>query len=275
MAKILNKNYTKEDIFSIVRNTAIEELLPRFAKVSESKKNDGSLITESDLIVQKQVESELYELDPDILFLGEEMSAQEQNTILQNKDKAIWVLDPLDGTTNFAAGIPYYSVSLALIDKGEIVFGLVYDPERDECFVAEKNNGAYCLSKGTTTIPLKNETQTIELKDAVACIDLKRLPGELATRLVSQHPFRSQRSFGGVALDWCWLAAGRFDVYLHGKQNIWDYAAGHLVFTETGGASSTLEGEPLFINQLLPRAGVAALNHQLFQEWAAWLEVPN
>jgi len=263
-----NRSWNTTELVSIIRDVAIEELLPRFAKVKQSKKADGSILTEADLAVQKKIESKLKELDSSILFLSEEMTEQEQENILQQTDKSVWILDPLDGTTNFAAGIPYYAVSLALIEKGKTVLGIVFDPERDECFVAEIGLGAKLNES-----EIEKNLSEIQLSNAVACIDLKRIPENLAIKIVTQHPFRSQRSYGGVALDWCWLAIGRFNVYLHGKQNIWDYAAGHLIFSEAGGTSSTLSGEPVFVQGLEPRSGVAALNEDLFNEWASWLEI--
>ena len=232
---------------------------------------DGSLLTVADVAVQNKIRFELEKLDSEILFLSEEMSEKEQDEQLKQHDKAVWVLDPLDGTTNFAAGIPYYAISLALLENGEAILGIVYDPEREECFIAEKGRGARLFTQNNASLRLHTENTRIALKDAVACIDLKRLPQQLAVNLVTRHPFRSQRSFGGVALDWCWLAAGRFDVYLHGKQNIWDYAAGLLIFTEAGGSSSGLDGTPVFINQLQPRSGVGAVSQSLFNDWLDWL----
>ena len=267
------RSWNISDLILLVRRSAKQELLPRFFKVKESKKGDNSILTEADIIMQEVVKSRLNELDEDILFLGEEMSEQEQRDVLQQSDQATWVLDPLDGTTNFSAGIPYYATSLALIENGEVILGLVYDPERDECFYAEKDQGAKYQVGDRTPVNIDKNTSSIKLSDAVACIDLKRLSTELATKIVTQHPFRSQRSFGGVALDWCWLAAGRFDVYLHGKQNIWDYAAGQFIFTESGGYSCTLEGESVFVNDLVPRVGVGALNQDLFNEWTDWLDI--
>jgi len=267
------RSWNTQELVSIVCNIAKEELLPRFSKMKAEKKGDGSLITEADLAVQNRIAAELKQLDAEILLLGEEMPEEMQKGILQQTNNAIWILDPLDGTTNFAAGIPYYSISLALIEGGQVVLGIVYDPERDECFIAEKNHGASLQQSELEFKRLNGNADDIKLEDAVACIDLKRLPEHLAINLISKHPFRSQRSFGSVALDWCWLAAGRFDVYLHGKQNIWDYAAGHLVFSEAGGQSCTLDGDPVFINQLTPRVGIGALNSPLFNEWIDWLGV--
>jgi myo-inositol-1(or 4)-monophosphatase len=102
-------------------------------------------------------------------------------------------------------------------------------------------------------------------------IDFKRLPSRLAMNLVDQQPYASQRSFGSVALDWCWMAASRIHLYLHGSSNIWDYAAGLLIFNEAGGCSSTLEGDGIFINDLAKRSSVAALDQATFEQWYYWL----
>jgi myo-inositol-1(or 4)-monophosphatase len=104
-------------------------------------------------------------------------------------------------------------------------------------------------------------------------IDLKRLPAALASHLAADPPYKSQRSFGAVALDWCWLAAGRGHLYLHGQQKLWDYAAGQLVLQEAGGKAVTLEGQPVFAPRLESRSTVAALNPEIFHAWLAWLEV--
>ena len=104
-------------------------------------------------------------------------------------------------------------------------------------------------------------------------VDLKRLPAGLIEALATAPPYRSQRSFGSVALDWCWLAAGRCHVYLHGRSNIWDYAAGNFIFDTAGGFSTTLQGEAVFTPALTPRSSVAAVDRSLFQAWTAWLDI--
>jgi myo-inositol-1(or 4)-monophosphatase len=104
-------------------------------------------------------------------------------------------------------------------------------------------------------------------------VDFKRLSPALATRLVGELPYASQRSFGSVALDWCWLALGRGHVYLHGRSNIWDYSAGNYIFTMAGGYSCTLDGENIFIDDLQPRSSVAAVDKKLFHEWTEWIGI--
>ncbi len=251
-----------------IQNAAREELLPRFARVKRGIKADGSFITEADLAVQGRLEDYLRQHWPDVAFLGEEMEAEAQKALMTS-GQPYWCLDPLDGTSNFAAGIPYYAVSLALISEGRSQLGIVYDPSRDECFSAQAGQGAMINDEALNTV-----ATGLALSQTTALIDFKRLPSELAARLVTERPYASQRSFGGVALDWCWLAAGRCHIYLHGRQNLWDYAAGLLVFSEAGGQSINLDGSPLFVNDLVPRAAVGAGDPALFQPWREWLKIP-
>ncbi|MDY6979716.1 MAG: inositol monophosphatase family protein [Pseudomonadota bacterium] len=256
-----------DTLISLVRRAAQEELMPRFTRVKRGIKADGSFLTEADLAMQERIARELHHHEPDILFLGEEMPAAEQQALLQS-GKPLWVLDPLDGTSNYASGIPCFSVSLALIETGELKLGLVYDPVRDECFSAQRGQGAWL--NGDRLGPIDTG---LSLKQSTGLIDFKRLAPALATRLVTEIPYSSQRSFGSVALDWCWIAIGRSHVYLHGKQNLWDYAAGHLILAEAGGRSCSLEGEAVFNNTLQPRSAVAALDPGLFAAWTEWLGI--
>ena len=249
----------------IIISAAREELLPRFADVQRNTKIDGSFVTEADLAVQARITHELQERYPQTALLGEEMTADEQGDLLKNSD-SLWCLDPLDGTSNFAVGIPYYAISLALIEHGVATLGIVYDPNRDECFVGIRGQGALL-----NDIPLTVRSVALPLSQCTALIDFKRLSPHLAMDLVAQRPYGSQRSYGSVALDWCWMAASRFHVYLHGASNIWDYSAGLLIFNEVGGYSSTLEGEDIYVNELGKRSSVGALDKATFDQWTAWL----
>ncbi len=208
---------------------------------------------------------ELKQYYPESSILGEEMTADEQGELLKNSD-TLWCLDPLDGTSNFAVGTPYYAISLALIERGEPTLGIVYDPNRDECFVAVRGQGAWL-----NDVPLKVRPAALPLSKCTALIDFKRLPSSLSMNLVAQRPYASQRSYGSVALDWCWMAASRVHVYLHGASNLWDYAAGHLIFSEAGGYSSTLEGDAIYSNDLSKRSSVGAPDQATFDEWYKWL----
>lgn len=251
----------------LMTGAAREELLPRFARVVRMRKRDGSILTEADLAVQSRVAGPLLQLYPDAVFLSEEMEAGEQEAQLAS-GRPVWCLDPLDGTSNFAAGIPYYCVSLALLEGGEVTLGLVYDPVRDECFTACRGAGAQLNES-----QLQVKPAGLALGQSIALIDFKRLEPSLAMRLVTGIPYASQRSFGSVALDWCWLASGRCHIYLHGRSSLWDYAAGNFIFDSAGGHSVSLDGRPVFAHTLKRRASVAAVDAALFRAWTEWLGI--
>ena len=203
-------------------------------------KLDGSVVTEADIALQRRLQQELARHWPEYDFLGEEMAGHEQEELMRVcTQKGLWCLDALDGTSNFAAGVPYFAVSLALLIHCRPELGLVYDPVRDECFTAQRGQGAWLngLSLGTRA------ALELPLPRCIAAVDFKRLAARSAARLARRRPTVRQRNFGASSLDWCWLADGRFHVYLHGGQKLWDYAAGHLILAEAGGRSQTLAGE--------------------------------
>lgn len=257
-------------VAELVREAARAHILPRIADTAAQRKADGSLVTAADHAVQDALARALRARWPEAALLGEEMPAHEQAGLIQLRDAALWCLDPLDGTSNFAAGLPFYATSLALIVGGEVVLGVVYEPLRDECFAAARGAGAWLNGA-----PLGRVRPRGSLRGGIGLVDFKRLPRELAQRLAGAAPYASQRSLGAVALDWCYVAAGRAHVYLHGKQKLWDYAAGELILREAGGHSVTLAGERVARASLEPRSAVAALDEGLFREWTAWLGVPQ
>lgn len=259
-----------DSVTNMLVRTAKEELVPRYNKVCREHKKDGSIVTEADLVMQEKIQKNLARLFPGMLVLGEEMSEEQQAQALitsRQHGQAVWCLDPLDGTSNFASGIPYFAVSLALIEDGRVSFGLVYDPIRDECFSATESS--VCLNNTPVRLPVSG----LSLHQSTAIIDFKRLTTRLSVALVSESPFASQRNFGASALDWCWLAVGRGHVYLHGNQNIWDYAAGQFIFERCGGQSQTFDGEPVFKYALEKRSVIAAVDAALFEQWYRWVKV--
>ncbi|MBU0499233.1 MAG: inositol monophosphatase [Gammaproteobacteria bacterium] len=259
----------KEDlefIGELLARVGRDELLSRFHRVGSRRKADGSLVTDADIASQRVIGEALAARWPGTLLLGEEMSREEQEAAIALTALPLWVLDPLDGTTNYAAGIPFFAISLALIEGGEVRFGMVHDPSRSETFLALKGEGAWLNGE---RLVLGGDCESA-LGESVAMVDFKRLERGLATSLVCAPPYRSQRGFGSVALEWCWLAAGRGHLYLHGGQKLWDYAAGELILREAGGAVSGQEQIPL---TLASREAVAACNDQLLQEWLAFLKL--
>ncbi len=259
-----------DQIERLVREAAADELMPRFASVSTQLKADGSVITAADLAMQTRLQAELAGRWPAFVLLGEEMAEEEQRGLLATGDTGLWCLDPLDGTGNFAAGIPFFAVSLALIAGGDVQAAVVYDPSRDECFSALKGQGARLNGR-----PLHTSPSPATLQESMAMVDFKRLPEPLIRAIAGRAPYRSQRSFGSVALDWCWIAGGRCHVYLHGGQKLWDYAAGSLVMREAGAVGGLLAdfgGEWVTRFSLEPRIAVAATHEGLLQQWRGWIQ---
>jgi len=253
------------EIRHLVASAAREELVERFSAGSARLKRDGSVVTEADHRLQAAIREGLERVCPGYGFLGEEMSVAEQEAVLARPGAGFWCLDPLDGTSNFASGIPFFSLSLALVGPAGPEFGLVYDPVRDECFWAGRGRGAWL--DGTEL----GAAAAGPLDQAIACVDFKRLSRGLATELVQGFPCRSQRNFGSCALEWCWLAAARIQVYLHGGQKLWDYAAGSLILAEAGGIARTLDGQDVYKPTLAPRSVIAAGNDATYAIWRDWI----
>jgi myo-inositol-1(or 4)-monophosphatase len=253
---------------AIVKPAAQEILVPGFGKIDYEHKADGSIITAADSAMQKRLEQELGKIWPEFAILGEEMTEQEQRAAMAN-EAGYWCVDPLDGTNNYATGTPFFAVSIALIINKQQILGFIYDPLRNEVFTAVKGEGAALNGELLRHIPNKTEINSV-----IAEIDLKRLSKELAVRLISETPFSSQRNIGSSALDWCWLAAGRFNIYLHGGQKPWDYAAGNLILHEAGGQSVSHDGEPVFRGEYEDRSVLASLDDSLFEYWRQWIGAP-
>ena len=263
-----------EKLKVLVKRAAREELLEAFGNSDFEYKEDGSVITPADLAMQNRLERDLKQHWPDYDILGEEMSEEDQLQVISEANSqdggGYWCIDPLDGTSNYAATIPFFAVSIALIIDRKQYLGLIYDPVRDEMFTAIKGQGAFLNGQ-----PLGNTSSLIPgNKPVIAEIDLKRLPKLLAVRLVSEKLFASQRNIGSSAIDWCWMAAGRFDIYLHGGQKMWDYAAGSLIFSEAGGYSVSLDNQPVFRGNLEVRSVLASLRKDLFDDWHQWIKIP-
>ncbi|HHJ34284.1 MAG TPA: inositol monophosphatase [Gammaproteobacteria bacterium] len=258
-----------EKLTRLVKRAAREELLVDFGHSDFEYKEDGSVVTPADLAMQSRLEVELKQHWPAYGILGEEMTESEQLAVIAS-EKAYWCIDPLDGTGNYAAGLPFFAVSIALIIDGQQQVGLIYDPVRDEMYTAIRGEGT-CLN-GKPIDALR--TDITDDKPVIAEIDLKRLPAELAVKLVTERIFASQRNIGSSAIDWCWMAMGRFDIYLHGGQKMWDYAAGSLIFREAGGRCISLDEGEIFRGRLETRSVLACYDKKLFDYWYRWIGIP-
>ncbi|MFC4160352.1 inositol monophosphatase family protein [Chitinimonas lacunae] len=254
-----------DQLIATVREVARTEVMPRFLRVGANRKDDGTLFTEADVECQRALERRLPAIVP-CPVLGEEMSEEEQLALWDNHDK-LWVIDPIDGTTNFVHGLPYFAVSVALMQNGRPLLGVIYNPIADEMFHAELGQGAYLNGQ---RLPLKRHVP--QMAEAIAGVEVKWLGGRLPQRLASVAPFGSQRNLGASTLDWCYIAAGRFDLYVHGGQRLWDYAAGCLMLTEAGGRMTSLYHDDYWDDDVWQRSVIAALDPSLFSQWLKWVK---
>ena len=204
------------------------------------KKGAIDLVTEMDIEIERAFRAMIAERFPSHVVLGEEFEASGERDASSGY---CWVLDPIDGTTNYAHGLPIFCASLALEIDGEAAVGAIYDPNRRELFTAEKDHGAWL--NGT---PLRVSTSS-ELIDSLLVTgfhynihkdssDLIELFGEFISRA------RAVRRLGSAALDLCYVAAGRFDGFWEHKLQPWDVAAGALIVQEAGGRVTTVDGAP-------------------------------
>lgn len=256
-----------EQVVAACRVIGREEVMPRYLRVAHQRKVDGSLLTEADVAAQGALFKLLQAIAP-YPVLGEEMTEAEQKAVWDAGDAGFWCVDPIDGTSNFVNGLPFFAISVALVRHGKSVLGVVYDPGADEAFYAVEGQGAFMNGE---RLPLK--APPTELKRCMAGIELKRIDRTLAGRLAFEHPFSSQRNLGASTLDWCYIAAGRLHIYLHGGQKLWDYAAGCLILKEAGGAACALDGSDFRGENPWNRSVLAALTPDLLQQWKAWVGV--
>ncbi len=254
---------------ALVREVAQREVMPRFLRVNhDRRKDDGSLCSEADLAAQQFLLSRLSAIR-DCPIIGEEMTVAAQRAGWEEAcldERGVWCIDPIDGTTNFINGLPYFAVSIAWLCARRTRLAVTYNPFTDEMFYAREGNGAYLNGR---RLPLRQVTNT--LGRAVGGVDFKRIPKQLADQIAVSPPFYSQRNFGSSTLEWCNLAAGRLDVYLHGGQMLWDYAAGSLILREAGGQMCTLANDDYDAEDVWRRSVIAALHPQVFTQWRDWI----
>lgn len=201
------------------------------------QKSPMEIVTEADLQAQSLIASHLHGKYPDYGFLGEEGNASPLPV------SASWIVDPLDGTTNFAHGYPLFSVSIALEISGEIMLGVVYNPVLDEIFVAEKGEGAFLNGE---------RIHVSEVRDLRSALVASGFPYDVWTNSADNltgwgkivKRALSARCDGSASLDLCHVAAGRLDAFWEIDLEVWDYAAGALIVREAGGVVTSVSGEP-------------------------------
>ena len=212
-------------------------LLRRFGNVRDIRfKGPGNPVTDVDLAAERLIEERLRSEYPDMVVLGEESPG------LPYDDGYVWIVDPLDGTRNYACGVPHFSVVIGLALDGRALVGVNYDPVRDEMFEAELGGGAF-LNRQPSAVSKKSS-----MSEAIVGTDLSYDGGGAANGLDvirSMWPgFQTARVMGSAALGIAYTAAGRHDLYFHHRLEPWDQVAGILLVREAGGVVTDRNGGP-------------------------------
>lgn len=221
-----------------------------------SKKGTSDFVSTADTNAERTIVYELSKARPNFGFLLEE-SGEITGSDTSNR----WIVDPLDGTTNFLHGIPHFSISIALERDGELFAGVVYEPVSDQMFTAERGQGAYLNNNRIRVSARKN------LKDAIFAtgIPFAGCEGhsEFLRQLSAIMPETSGiRRFGSAALDLSYVAAGRFEGFWESGLKSWDIAAGIVIVREAGGFVSDLDGS----NNMLNSGDIIATNDHLYRD---------
>lgn len=206
--------------------------------IDVTHKGITDLVTEIDLWAEEEIGSRIKDAFPDHTMIGEEaysgpMKAGSVNLPEVAAGAPCWVVDPLDGTTNFVNGIPHSAVSIGILHQGDRIAGVVYDPYRDELFSARRGAGARLNGR---TIQAGRKTELIQAVIGTSFphdnFERWSLYGKLHDAIVQSC--RKVRVFGSAALEQCWVACGRLDAYLEYNLKPWDIAAGTLIVEESG-----------------------------------------
>ncbi len=237
------------------------KLLRDFAEVENlqvSSKGPGDFVSKADTTAEETIREQLTEARPNYGFLGEEFP----ETFGEDPTRR-WIVDPLDGTTNFLHGMPHWAISIALEHRGEIVAAVVYDPVKDEMFTAEKGEGAW-LNDRRMRVSGRNEMIEMVFATGVPFGGRSDLPETLQDLARLMPGCAGVRRWGAAALDLAYLAAGRYDGFWERRLHAWDMAAGILLVKEAGGI---VEGINADENPLVS-GDIVASNEPVFNRFA-------
>ena len=212
-------------------------------KLQISVKGPSDFVSSADIKAEKIIINELTKAKKNYSILSEE-DGSKINADSQN----VWIIDPIDGTTNFLHGVPHFAISIALKSDNEIVSGVIYDPIKDEMFYAEKNNGAFFNNK---------RIKVSKKKNIQSCLFGTGGKEKIETDLIT-------RKSGSAALDMAYVAAGRYDGYFQNNLNLWDIAAGIIIVKEAGGAINEINLSEN--NNIKIRASSTAINEKMLEK---------
>ena len=212
-------------------------------KLQISVKGPSDFVSNADTKAEKIIINELMKAKKNYSIISEEDGSK-----INSDSKNVWIIDPIDGTTNFLHGVPHFAISIALKSNNEIISGLIYDPIKDEMFYAEKDNGAFFNNQ---------RIKVSKKKDLEACLFGTGGKEKIEVDLIT-------RKSGSAALDMAYVAAGRYDGYFQNNLNLWDIAAGIIIVKEAGGTINEInlsENDNIKI-----RASSTAINEEMLKK---------
>ena len=217
------------------------------------EKGPADLVTEADLAAEQVVRQTIADTFPLDRFIGEESAdSATVETILNESTSCVWVVDPLDGTTNYAHHNPFYACSVAAVRGGQILAGVVYQPVTDDCYVAVRGQGAALNGKRLRASSIS------AVHSALVAVSLppkiRRNAAVVQQFLSILEQAQAIRRTGSAALNMCYVASGRLDAYWAMSTSAWDIAAGALLVTEAGGTVSDVHGGPFDLSRPHPLA---------------------
>jgi myo-inositol-1(or 4)-monophosphatase len=225
-------------------------------KLQVSVKGPANFVSSADRRAEETLRLELEHARPNYGFLGEEGGRHEGSDRTHT-----WIVDPLDGTSNFLHGIPHFAISIGLERDGVLVAGVVYNPINDEMFVAERGKGAFLNEQRLRVAARRTLTDAV-----VACPLPHRGRGDFEQGLRELHAVQGKvaglRRYGAAALDFAWIAAGRLDAYWERNLKPWDMAAGIVIVREAGGFVTDIDGG----DAMMEKGHVVAANDALQRE---------
>ena len=240
---------TADTLIDIVRTAAKQEALPRFRALPpdaiHEKTSRDDLVTAADHGMERFVTEAVARHLPGTLVIGEEAVAADASVLdrLSRSGRAV-IIDPIDGTWNFAHGIATFGVILAVIEDGETVFGLLYDPLGDDWMMAHRGDGAWFVRPGVTPMPC-HVSEPAPIAETTGMLPLHMFDKPTQRRIAATIPDFAR--IGGLRCschEYRLLAQGAFDFYLSATINVWDHAAGVLIHSEAGGYAALTDGRP-------------------------------
>ena len=231
-----------QDVIVLVKETGefIRQEALQFEPSKIEYKGQNDLVSYVDKTAEKKLVEGLNEILPGSGFIAEE------GTSTKKSDSYNWIIDPLDGTTNFSHGLPVYSISVALMKRDELALGVVYEINRDECFHATKGGGAFL-----NHVPIRvSEIKTLDkalLATGFPYYDFEEMDKYLAILNALMQKTHGLRRMGSAAVDLAYTACGRFEGFFEYNLNAWDVAAGALLVQEAGGTVTDFKGESDFL----------------------------